>query len=86
MTLLDWLTALSELGAVGVLGLVVYLFVKGRIMSEQSVKKIMAAQANHMADLKGEVENLRKHWGKKLDSMVDLLKDIRDNGAMNHRS
>jgi len=78
MTTLDYLKVFSELGAVGVLGAVVYLFVKGKIVSEHSVKKLMAAQANHIGDLRDDIK-------AKMNEMISLLKEIRDNGAMNSK-
>lgn len=78
MTALDYVKTFSELGAVGVLAVVVYLFCTGRIMSEISVSKLMEAQANHIGDLKNVM-------GKKLDKVIDLLDEIRENGAMNQK-
>jgi len=75
MTALEYIKILSELGAVGVLGIVVYLFCKGNIMSEHSVKKLMEAQTNHIGDLRTDIK-------AKMNEMIGLLRDIRDNGAM----
>lgn len=85
MTALEALKVFSELGAIGVLGAVVYLFVNGKIMSETSVKKITDAQGEHMDDLKTEITTLKQHWGKKLDKMIGILDEIRKNGAMNRK-
>ena len=64
--------ALINLGALGV---VVYLFVAGKLMSQETVNKLMEAQANHISDLKGVME-------EKLDKMIEVLEEIRQNGAM----
>lgn len=92
MTILEFIKAAGEFGVLAVLAYGIYLFITGKIMSEHTVEKIMKAQANHMETLRGEVTNLRKDWGKKLDKVgrkldkvIDLLETIRDNGAMNQR-
>jgi len=78
MTAVEYLKVVSELGAVGILGFVVWLFVKGKIVSEQSVNKLMMAQTNHMSDLKDVIE-------KKFNKMIDILEEIKKNGAMNRK-
>lgn len=75
MPALEYLKVFSELGAIGVLGVVVYLFVKGKIVSEHSVKALLAAQANHIGDLRTDIK-------AKMNEMIGLLQEIRDNGAM----
>lgn len=84
MAILEIIKIVSEVGAIAVALYVIYLFVCGKIMSDHSVKKITDAQGSHMEDLKGEITTLRKDWGGKLDKAVDLLEEIRDNGAMNN--
>ena len=64
--------ALINLGALGV---IVYLFVAGKLVSEETVTKLMEAQANHISDLKGVME-------EKLNKMINILEEIRENGAM----
>jgi len=67
--------ALINLGALGV---VVYLFVAGKLMSQETVNKLMEAQANHISDLKDVME-------KKLDKMIEVLEEIKQNGAMSRK-
>lgn len=76
--MLEYVKIASEVGAVGVLALIVYLFCTGRIMSEQSVEKLMQGQANHIADLKDVME-------KKFNRMIKILEDIRDDGRTNQK-
>jgi len=76
--MIEWIKVASEVGAVGILAYIVYLFVKGKIVSEHSVKKLMAAQTNHIGDLRDDIK-------AKMNEMISLLKEIRDNGAMNNR-
>lgn len=76
--MLEYVKIATELGAVGVLAIIVYLFCTGRIVSEISVKKLMDAQANHIGDLKDVME-------KKFNKMIKILEDIRENGAMNRK-
>ncbi|GAI16627.1 unnamed protein product [marine sediment metagenome] len=78
MTALEYLKVVTELGAMGVLGVVVWLFVKGKVVSEQSVMKLMEAQTNHIGDLRDDIK-------AKMNEMIKLLQDIRDNGAMNKK-
>lgn len=69
---MDIAQALINLGALGV---IVYLFVAGKLVSQETVNKLMEAQANHISDLKAVMED-------KLNKMIEVLEEIRGNGAM----
>ena len=72
---MDVAQALINLGALGV---IVYLFVAGKLVSQETVNKLMEAQANHISDLKGVME-------EKLNKMISVLEEIRGNGAMSKK-
>lgn len=76
--MLEYVKIASEVGAVGVLAIVIYLFVNGKIVSEHSVKKLVDAQANHINDLKTALK-------AELEEIQEILKDIRKNGDMNRK-
>jgi len=67
--------ALINLGALGV---IVYLFMAGKLVSQETVNKLMEAQANHISDLKSVME-------ERLDKMIGILEEIRINGAMSKK-
>jgi len=68
----------QALVSAGTLGLIAYLFIKGTLVSQKTVDKLMQAQANHISDLKDVME-------KKLDKMIEVLEEIRQNGAMSRK-
>lgn len=83
--MLEYVKVASEVGAVGILAVILYLFATGRIMSEPSVKKLMDAQANHMGDLQKTIADLKTGIVTRLDNMVGVLEEIKKNGAMNRK-
>lgn len=72
MTELQLIQVFASLGA---LGLITYLFIDGRLVSAKTVDRISNAQGDHIKDLKETV-------GKKLDKVVEVLEEIKKNGAM----
>lgn len=75
MTELQIFQALLSAGA---LGIITYLFIRGALVSHATVDKLMQAQANHIGDLKSLME-------QKLDKMIDILEEIKENGAMSKK-
>jgi len=83
MTALEYLKIFTQAGAVGVLGIVVYWFVRGKIVSEHSVSKIMKAQSNHIGDLRTDIKAKMDEMIVGQTKIVDVLEEIKKNGAMN---
>lgn len=83
--MLEWLEVLTKGGAVVALGVVCYWFVTGKVISEHSMKKIMEAQANHIGDLRTDIKAKMNEVIDGQTKIVDVLKDIKKNGAMNRK-
>lgn len=70
---------INILGGFGALGLITLLFVRGDLVSMKTVKEILKGRNQHIESLE---ETMEKTVGDKLDKMIDLLQDIKKNGAM----
>lgn len=85
MTALEYLKIASEIGAIGIAIYIIYLFVNGKIVSEKSVKKLMAIQANHIGDLRDDIKTKMNEMINGQKKIVDVLEEIKKNGAMNRK-
>ena len=83
MTALEIIKVASEIGALGISIYVIYLFVTGKIMSAHSVGKIMKAQTNHIGDLRNDIKAKMNEMIAGQAKIVDVLEEIKKNGAMN---
>jgi len=83
MTALEIIKIVSEIGALGISIYVIYLFVTGKIMSAHSVVKIMEAQKNHISDLRTDLKAKMDEMIAGQTKIVDVLEEIKKNGAMN---